>query len=204
MSSLSLVTAPTIEPLTLAEAKDHLREDGTDQDPWIIGAIVSAREWIESYVRRAIMTQTWDLTMDKFPRKDPVDLYKTLVRDDTIEVPLPPLISVVSLKYVDNDGATQTLAANKYIVDSKRNPGRVTPAFQEVWPDSRNIVNAVTLQFTAGYGPAVTDVPESIKSAMLLLISHLYENREATSTFKLTEIPMGVKGLLGPYRIRRF
>jgi len=95
----------------------------------------------------------------------------------TIDVPVPPLQSVSSITYLDNNGDSQTLAASKYDVDASSEPGRIAPAFGETWPDTRDVNNAVTVTFIAGYTTAAL-VPDTIKHAIKMITGHWYENRE--------------------------
>lgn len=189
--ALTLVTAPVGEPFTLTDAKDHLRITIDTEDSLINALIVSAREFAEGNTRRALITQTWDLTLDAFP--------------DAIEVPLPPLQSVTSVTYIDTAGTTQTLVANTdYTVDTKSEPGRIVPAYGKSWPSTRDIVNAVTVRFVAGYGNA-TAVPKSIKQAMLMHIEHMFDNRGTVNIGNVVnEIPLTMQSLYNMHRVYRF
>lgn len=184
---LTLVDVPSTEPVTLAEAKSHLRVTGADDDTLITALIVGARQATENFTHRALITQTWDLTLDAFP--------------DEITVPLPLLQSVTSISYIDGNGASQTLASTEYTVDAKSEPGRIVPAYGKSWPVIRNIINAVTVRFVAGHADAAA-VPQAIKQALLLQIGHLYEHRESVNIgSSVTELPMASEYLLWPYRV---
>lgn len=190
--SLILVTAPPVEPITLAEAKLHLREADSAQDELISGLIVAVREQVEAITKRALVLQSWDWALDCFPRR--------------FSVPKPPLISVASLKYLDTAGALQTLDAATYVVDASPDGGRVALNYGYVWPLAFPTLNAVTLRFTCGYFGAgsPTDyreaIPASLKLGMKLLLGHMYENREAVSAQpNLAELPLGIRALLSPY-----
>lgn len=188
--ALTLVTAPTVEPLTIAEAKAHLRVTSTDEDALITALIVAAREHAERFTRRALITQTWDLTLDSFPAE--------------IVVPFPKLQSVTSITYVDSNGASQTLLTTEYTVDTKSEPGRVVEAYDKAWPSTRDVINAVTVRFVAGYGLAAA-VPSSIKQGMLMHIGHMYANRESVNIGNISsEIPMTTEYLYMPHRVYRF
>jgi uncharacterized phiE125 gp8 family phage protein len=192
--ALRLSTAPTEEPVTLAEARGHLRVPSADttQDALLQGILIpAAREHCESWTHRRFITQTWELTLDCFPGWQ-------------IELPNAPLQSVPSITYVDAAGATQTLAGSGYQADARSEPGRLMPACGAVWPSTRgDTCNAVTITFVCGYGLAAK-VPRPLKSAILLTLAHLYRNREANSDFKLHDMPFGVPELLSPYRLVRF
>jgi len=166
----------------------------TTTDPIVNSLITAARMAAENFTRRALVTQTWDWKLDGFPT--------------SFHVPLPPLISVTSLAYVDTAGATQTLTVTTdYLVDAPvgpyADPGRVTLPFGRIWPIPIQQVNSVTLRFVAGYG-AASAVPEAIKSAIKLIVGHLYANRENVVITDrgsiVQEMPQGVESLLWPYR----
>ena len=187
----SLITAPSVEPLSTAEAKDHLHVDDTDSDTLIATQIVAARQYCETVLRRAIITQTWDVYFDAFPM--------------WIEVPLPRLQSVTSIVYIDTNGDTQTLDVSLYTVDIKAQPGRVVPAYGESWPSTRAEINAVIVRFVAGYGDAGSDIPEPIRQAGLLLLGHWFEHREdVVAGVSVAEMPMASRSLLAPYEIHEF
>lgn len=142
-----------------------------------------------------MITQTLDWTLDCFPRHGWV-----------FEVPMPPLQSVVSIQYIDTAGATQTLATTEYKVDSKNKPGRIAEAFGKTWPATRAEINAVTVQFTAGFGDTGNDVPENVKLGMQLLIGTWYRNHESVITGTIaTRLPDGIEALWGsPGQVSRF
>jgi uncharacterized phiE125 gp8 family phage protein len=193
--ALQLITAPLEEPISLADAKLHLRETRDSQNAIITALIAVARRQVESITRRALITQTWDLHLDAFP-----------AAGQAIEIPLSPPASVESITYVDADGVTQTWDAADYTVDTVTEPGRIVPAYNESYPSTRDVFNAVTVRFTAGYG-AAADVPEGLKQAMRLLIGHLYLNRESVKIgqgYMLNIIPHGLDYLLADYRVFKF
>lgn len=189
--ALKLVTGPAEEPITLAEAKSHCRIDFTDDDTLLAGLIIAARNQAEAITRRALVTQTWDLLLDRFPRQ--------------IDVPRAPLLSVTSINYIDDAGVSQLLASTEYKVDANSEPARITEAYGKTWPTTRREINAVTVRFVAGFG-AAADVPQAIKQAMLLMIGHWYNNRESVdlSAGQLVEVPQTVDWLLWPYRVITF
>jgi len=194
--NLKLVTPPAVEPLSLAEAKDHLRVDGTAEDA-LIGALVqAARESLDGaagWLGRALVTQTWDWLLDEFPAAS----------DRALRVPLPPLQSVASLKYLDLAGTEQTWSPANYLVDAAAAPARILPAYGLAWPTARRVANAVTVRFAAGYGGAGNLVPGPVRAAMLLLIGDLYRHREAKIDAALAGNP-AVMALLAPYRVWGF
>lgn len=186
---LKVITPPATEPLDLAEVHLHLREDLPDQDALITSLIAAAREYAEVFQKRALVTQTLELTLDGFPTWP-------------ISLPKPPLQSVSSVKYIDLNGVEQTLAASAYQVVSTSEPAIIVPAFGEIWPQVRVQPGSVAIRYIAGYG-AASAVPQAVKAAMRMLISHWYETREATVLTGATvqRVPFGVESLLWPERI---
>lgn len=164
----------------------------TTTDPELSALISAARTNAEKMTRRALITQTWDLVLDRFPSW-------------AIDVPKPSLLSVTSITYIDENGDTQTLDAADYRVDTKSLPGRITPAFDHTWPSTRDVTNAVTIRFVCGFG-AAADVPATIKQWMKLRIKHLWDNRGVmTIGVSSQEFPRDyVDGLLDDYSVVGF
>lgn len=174
---ISLVTGPTSEPVSLAEAKAHCRVDNEDSDAMLAGYILAARRFAEGYTRRAFVTQTFDQTFDYD--------WPAVCGSQQIFLLLPPLASVTSITYVDVDGATQTLSSSDYRVLTDGVLGRVVPAYNVTWPAVRSQENAITVRFVAGWDASV--VPDEIRTAILLHTELLFdrdpdmqENLEAT------------------------
>lgn len=186
--ALRRITDATTEPVTLSEAKDFLRVTGTDLDAKITGLIVSARLAAENELKRSLIAQTWQRSYDAFP--------------DAIELSYPPFISLTYLRYYDPAGVLQTLASG-YTVDSETEPGWIVPADGYAWPDTAEVVNAVTVRYVAGYGTDATTVPESIKTWIKLMVGHYLENSEAS----VMAVGQGIVptpfigGLLDPFRV---
>ena len=154
--SLKRITAPTETPIDLATAKAHTRVIGTAQDTLItlyIEAAPANLDGKDGLLGRALVTQTWEYSLDSF-------------ESQAIEIPLPPLQSVTSIKYLDTSGIEQTLSSARYTVDTASEPARVV-VDADGWPDTYDSANAVTIRFVCGYG-AATAVPSSLKAAILL------------------------------------
>ncbi|MBF0358866.1 MAG: hypothetical protein HQL70_09680 [Magnetococcales bacterium] len=182
---LTLDTAPTVTPVTLAEAKAHLRVDSAVEDEPITTSILAATGYIDGedgWLGRSIVTQVWKMMLPGF--------------GSVIRLPLPPIQSVDSIKYVDLDGASQTLATDQYALTDRE----VRPAYNVSWPSTRVQPDAVTVTFTAGYGLA-EDVPAAIKAAILLHIGSLYQVRESHVIGDVIEPPFGYSALLASYRV---
>lgn len=219
--SLTIVTGPptqsgrTVYPVTRAEVWDHLRLTltGSPAEPADASHVDALMATVTGYVdgkdgilNRAIITQTWDWTFDAFPGDSRHNPRASLF------VPLPPLQSVTSVTYIDSAGDEQTLAASEYDVDTDSEPGRITPAYGETWPTTRDVDNAVTVRFVAGYpddGASPPDyranVPPALKQGMLILLAHWYEHREAVDVGNIvTDVPMTDNALLASYRVWSF
>lgn len=194
---LVLVTAPAAEPVSLAEAKLHLRIDATDEDALITELIAAARKYCERFTRRAWITQTWDLKLPRFPPVD--DPWELGFCDRAIRLPLPPAQSTTSITYTDENGISQTLSSSLYTLDSTVEPALIHEAYNEDWPETRDVPNAVVVRFVAGYGLAAS-VPEPLKIALKLLVAHWFEHREAAQDTALHSVPMAVESLLLNYR----
>ena len=183
-----LIDAAT-EPITTAEAKTHLRVTAATDDTYIDTLVMSVRQVAENELRRSLITQSWVRTLDEFPEQ--------------IQLRYPPIIAVTSVKYYNTAGVQQTLAASEYSLDYQSEPGWIVPAYNVIWPDTLDAVNAVEVIYTAGYGGAA-DVPQAIKAWILLHVGHLYENREATMPgISITPLPF-LDSLLDPYRVVTF
>ena len=207
MSALTLITPPTVEPLTLAETKLHLRVDYTADDALITSLIIAARQAAETKTGRALLPQTWKLSLNAFPYscnlryRGDVALQPSAER---IKLPRPPFVSLSSITYVDLAGVQQTLGGAAYTVGQLGALATVRPAYGTSWPTARDDDNAVNITFNAGYASASL-VPEPIKAWMKIMIGTLYENREAILHGQGASpalMPRGFSdGLLDPYRI---
>lgn len=177
--------APKEEAVTLGEVKGHLviDDDITEDDALLEIYIGAAARHMESSNNLVLTTQKWTLFFDSFPCE--------------IRIPRRPVQAVDAIKYIDSSGAMQTLAANQYQTDLTLFQPRICPAYGLSWPTTRCQYKAVQVELTLGYG-AAAQVPEPLRNALLLLIGHLYQNRENTinQDFALTEIPLGYKALL--------
>jgi len=189
---LTLLTAPTEEPVSLAEAKAHLRVDFHDEDVLIASLIVAARQAVEERTGRALVTQKWRQTLDAWPL------------DGVIELDKPRLISIEAVSYLDSDGNRQTMDAAAYQTVTDTLIGTVQAAYDTTLPSCRETPGSIRVDFTAGYGNAAA-VPQPIKAWMLLALATWYAQREALVTGTIvTELPRAFwVGLLDPYIIPR-
>lgn len=184
--TLSLVTPPTVEPLKLQEAKDHLRVSWAKEDGLINRLIVGARQALERETRLQLLTASWKQFFDGFPQFD----------HERIEVAKAPLVSVAAVSYVDTSGVGQTWSAAEYTVEAFSGPdaerGVIFPKPDMEYPQTRRVPNAVTIEFDAGYGGTADDVPFEVKEALLAWIGHHYANRELVI---VGQTPASVPGL---------
>lgn len=214
MLNFQLITPPAVEPVSIAQAKIHLRVDFDEDDDLIEGLITAARELCEQKMQRAIFNQMYVLSLDQFnygdwrstipmERRNPLR-FSALWESMALRLPMPRLVSVSSITYLDNNGEQQTLDPNAYVVDASSQPARIVPAANLTWPTTDYYVpGSVKVTFVAGsYGDGVTvnNCPSAIKQAILLLVGHWYSNREAVTEKPMTNLPLAVDALLSPYR----
>lgn len=182
-------TAPATEPISVAEAKTHLRIDHTDDDTLLGTYIQAARELVEAFTGRRMITRTEKLFLDDFPPCD------------GIVIPVAPVRAVDSVKTYDDADAATTFAASNYVTDLNGHVGAVVLKSTAAWPAlaaAPRPINAVEVQFQSGYASAAA-VPEAMKLAVKLLVGHMYENREATSPLTIQQIPLGIRHILTQY-----
>ena len=221
MFGITELTQPAAEPVTLAQAKQHLviPASFTDDDALITAYITAARQYCEHYTRRAFFERSVQLTLNHFPAwdyeatvgahsRDGWFYYDHFFRNPTIQLPKPAVQSVTSIKYVDVGGDQQTLDSSLYVLDNAAEPARLSPAPGAYWPYTMQYrPGNVQITYVAGsYGDGVkvNTCPQSIVLAMLMLIAHWYANREATSQINLTNIPLGVNAMLDTVRVDTF
>lgn len=194
---MSLITGPASEPVTLAEAKAHLRVAIADDDGLIAGYVLAARNHLEEITGRAFLSQTWEYSLDgDWPWYLDLETHR---HSRLIQLPKPPLQSVTSVTYIDASGATQTLASNQYVVETGATIGSIYPAYGVQWPSVRCQRASITIRFVAGWSSLF---PESIRQAILLLAGHYYENRETVVIGQSpAELPMAVSSLIAPFRV---
>lgn len=197
--SLTLITAPTVSPISLQQAKDHLRISHSDDDDKVQLCIDAATAYVDGedgFLGRCLVTQTWRLTLDEFPT-------------DEIKIPLPPLQSIVSVGYDDPDGNGQTFSALDFYADVASEPGWIVP--NDDWPETLDAINAVRIEFVAGYPPTTdspidyrANIPASIRQGMLLMIGSMFESREDQFMDNMEKFPFpfASHSLLRPFRVQ--
>lgn len=189
--ALQQVSGPAVEPISVAEAKEHMRVDGTSEDALISSLILTSRLHIEAALGLALITQSWRLLLDAWPKAGEV------------RIPLRPLQSVSEIKTYDAADAASVVATDRYVFDAASNPGRIVPGGGGL-PQLGRAANGIEISFVAGYGDNPTDVPAPIRQALLLLIAHWYEHRDPVEIGTPgVAIPASVSRLLKPYRQAR-
>ena len=179
--SLQLISPPSTEPVSLSEAKLHLKVDTTDDDALIARLITAARARAEWHTGRAFVTQSWILWRDCWA--------------ECVEIPLPPLQAITAVTSFARDGTPTVLDPDSYTVDAASQPARIL--FGCVAPMGLRAINAVAIAFDAGYGDAADDVPAPLREAILEITAELYVHRGDGPE----EISLSAQALLAPYRI---
>jgi uncharacterized phiE125 gp8 family phage protein len=154
-----------LQPVSLEEARDHVRVTCDDHDA-LIGALISvATQAASDRLQRALVPTRYRLTLDSFP--------------DAVELLMPPIISVESVKYIDTTGTQQTLDPQDYYLDRVSEPGYLVPAYGRAWPETQDRVNAVEVEYTAGYPDSA--IPTPVKQWILLALGDLYSNPDRSA-----------------------
>ena len=220
--SVSLVF--TLEPITLAEAKAHARIEIADDDTaaplnnmLVASFIRAARLSVESILKSALLVQQWTLYLDSFPSAG--GYYNRAIREawpsmgampsglgfvpgmvpnstGVIDIPLPPVRSVDSVKYLDFAGTLQTIDPSTYNVSLQGVSSRVQPQYSKVWPIARPTIDSVQIAFTSGHSLTAAGIPENVKVAIMMMVSGFYENREHITDGSMVPVPETVKLLL--------
>ena len=173
-----------LQPITLEEARAQARVDCDAEDAFLGLLISVATQAASDRLQRALVPARYRLTLDSFP--------------DAVELLMPPIISVESVKYIDTDGEQQTLDPQDYFLDSVSEPGYLVPAAGRAWPATQDRINAVEVDYVAGY--ADNAVPAPIKQWMLLAIADMYTYRERSAD--KPAVPQNfADALLDTYRI---
>ncbi len=188
---LVLITAPAEKPVTYDQVKAHLRLDGDDEKDWVESRITAATEWAETYTGRRLISQTWTLDLDRFPA-------------DVIYMPYPPLSGLNSIVYRMADNVQITMTTAEFDFETISEPGRVFPAFGTSWPTTRGHFLDVKINFVCGYLDAA-GVPDELKTAILQLVAHWFEHREAAQDGNAPQVvPIGIESLLWHWKMPEF
>lgn len=186
-----LITPATVDVVSVADVKAHLRIDYSDDDAYLGALTLAAAATTESWLGIALRPQTWELRDDAFPSAE-------------IILPRQPVIEIESVKYDDSDGVEQTVDDADYRLYVDGSVYGVEPVYGGSWPSARNDRGSVRVRFIAGYEivDGVDPLPPPIKVAIMQMVSDLYQFRETASAAAITEVPMSLSAtrLLAPYR----
>ena len=186
--ALVLTSAPALEPVTLAEAKAHLRVDGSAEDVLISSLIMTSRLHIEAALGLALINQSWKLIRDAWPA------------GSSVKIPIRPVQSVTQARVLAADGTPTTMSAADYVLEGQGVPPRFVRTGL-TWPVPGRVAAGIEISFVAGYGAAPSDVPAPIRQALLMLVGHWYEHRDPIEIGSGdTAIPKAVSDLLAPFR----
>lgn len=209
MSGLTIVTEPTIEPLTSAETINYLRLDSGVDNMLVESLITTARNWVENYTNRTLINTTYKLSLDNISEFDVplkegfyTGAYKTPYVD-YISLPRSPISSVTHIKYFNDSDTESTWATSNYYVDTVRVPARIVLRDGGSFPTDLRKANGLEVTYVAGYGANRSDVPEAIRTAMLQYITNLYEHR-GDDEGRALNAPKMVTSLLQPYVVMAY
>lgn len=183
---LARLTAPAVEPVTLAEAKAHLRVDAADDDAMIPRLIAAARQWVEEACGRALISQSWRMTLDAWPE----DAEVALIR--------PPVQSVTAVRTLSAEGVATVWADANYAMAFGAEPQRLV-RLVSAWPVPGRARAGIEIDMICGYGANAADVPAALRQAVLLKTAQLYERRGEDKG----ESPDAAWALLAPFRTVR-
>ena len=192
--ALSLVTPPEIEPVPYQELQSHLRVTTDREKGLIVDLGVAAREYVEHQTHRALNTQTWDWSLDRFPC------------GDVFALPKAPLISVTSITYYDTALVLQTWSSSYYTVNAPAgphcSPGTIALVSGQVYPATRSAPDSVIVRFIAGYGKGESDVPFMLRNAIKLMVGHWFNaGRELVAPDRtLAQVPVTIDAMIWPFK----
>lgn len=190
--ALVLTSAPTTEPVSLADVKAHLRIEGATEDVVLSSLLLTSRLHIETALGLALTAQCWTLSLDDWPASGIVHL------------PIRPLLSVDAVRVLPGSGAPTLLHPSTYVVDTGGWRGRIVRAWGSEWPRPGKAANGIEIDMTAGFGSAARDVPAPIRQALLMLVAHWYERRDPVEIgSREASIPGAVSSLLAPFVEKR-
>ncbi|MGE0022765.1 MAG: head-tail connector protein [Hyphomicrobium sp.] len=186
--ALTLLSGPAEEPVTVAEAKAHLRLDGSAEDILVASLILTSRLHVEAALGLALITQDWRLTLDAWPE------------GGIVKFPLRPIQGITSVVVKDAAGTPITVSSGTYLLDGAAMSPRLI-ARDGGWPAPGLRAGGIEIAFEAGIGDEAEDVPQPIRHAILLLVAHWYEHRDPLEIGSpAAAIPPAVSELLRPYR----
>lgn len=178
------VITPAAQVIPTVDLRAHCRT-GSDEDALLVGFLAAAVGYAEHYTQRSFGSQTLELALDEFPA-------------GAIELVRGPVTGIASIKYLDSAGTEQTLSNTLYTLDDYGLQAWAVPAVDTEWPETLAAANAVKVRYVAG------DLPAAVKSALLLMVGHWFENRESSVPGTINELPLGVDSLLNTVKVWGF
>ncbi|MGK2873760.1 MAG: head-tail connector protein [Alphaproteobacteria bacterium] len=209
---LSLLSAPAVEPVSEAEARAHMRVDSEEELALMLGYMRAARQAVESWTGRALISQNWRWMLDAWPHARGTRWWDGVRQGAMsagaaryIEVPKAPLLSVTAVTLFDDADQSVVWPVENYFADTASAPGRLVLRNSAPVPQPQRAASGLQIDFTCGYGAAPGDVPEPLRQAVLMLAAHYFENREVLQGADggANMLVLGVPALLAPYRIMR-
>ncbi len=193
--ALKLLSGPAQEPVSLAEAKAHVKVDHADEDTLIASLITAARIHVETTLSRLLITQSWAWFLDEWPEAGATD---------HLVFPVSPIAAVDGVTIYQADDSSSSWGSQNYFADLVSDPPRLYRRAGKSWPKPGRVANGIEIRFTGGYGSDGAAVPMPLRQAILLLVAHWYERREPVSLeHPVTAVPLTVASLLAPYRYGR-
>lgn len=192
--SYKIITDVVTEPVTLEQARQHCRINAYGSplshpdDDYLQLAISSSRNFIEEYLQRSLAEKTIEMALDSFPENE-------------IALELSPIKTILSVKYIDTSSVEQTLSSAIYALDDYSMPNWLLLTNNSEWPQTLDSANNIKIRMTT----SDAEIPKSIYAAILLMVGHLYENRQedvlGNTRISFNSLPMGVKNLIQSYRL---
>jgi uncharacterized phiE125 gp8 family phage protein len=190
---LARTTDPAVEPISIADMKAHLREDGDDSDGLIAQYITMARQKVEGDTRRALISQSWTLSMDRVP-----------ANGRPIVLPVNPVSAVTSITSYDEADASSVVATSVYRLDTASVPARIVLKDGQSWPSGLRPETGLVVVFVAGYGTTAATIKDAqLLQAIYLLVGHWYMTREAVhiGNEQVQSLPLGYRALVDPLQV---
>lgn len=207
-------TEPAAEPVTLTEVKEQLNITGTDNDDFLTDCISQARQMLENKYNLALITQTWELTLDGWPQTSEkwwdgvrqlptTELYNSGAPTH-LALPRYPLQSVSTITtYAEDDTSTAVTVATVFFSDTASYPGRLVLRTGQSWPTYTRLANGLEIKYIAGFGDAGSDVPITIRRAVINLIGYLFSKRGDGCSTEDALKNSGAASLIGEYVRKR-
>lgn len=189
VAALERTVAPAVQPITLSEVKAQCRVSDTDSDTLLTSLIAAAVDLVDGdgALGRAMITQTWAQWVPLSPAR--------------VRLRMGPFQELTGVHYYDADGVLQEATLSDYEIRKAGDFVTVEPKSGFAWPSTQSRGDAIRLTYVAGFGDAASDVPQGIRHALLMLVAHWYENREASTDLNLRDAPMAVDALLNRHRV---